>query len=118
AMDVYKKSYNAYNALGDSVNMAYSLMFQAMTYRESGEPGNAVPLLYHALRTVQHIKDIDLQMADLYMELYKSYRALHDYKNSLESFEMAMEYKSGILSTETANKISELKEKYETEKKE
>lgn len=118
ALNIFDECYRQYTEMEDTVNMSNVLMFEAIAYREKGNPEKSLSLLNEGLDYIHDIPNMDLRLATYYMELYHTYRALRDYENALYSYEKAIEYKAGILSSETADKISELKEKYETEKKE
>lgn len=118
ALKTFKDSYNSYLQLGDSVKMAYSLMYQSVVYRSTGKFEKALDALNEGFILLKKKKGDASDLAHFHMEYYNVYKAMGDYEKALHSYELANQYKSGIFSNEMADKISELKEKYETGKKE
>lgn len=118
ALKTFEDSYASYVRLGDTVKIAYSLMYQCITYRNMKQYENALRVLEQGYDLIKHKKDMSLDLAGFQMEFYNLYKAMGNYKKALAAYELVNEYRSGIFSSETADKISELKEKYETGKKE
>lgn len=119
ALKTFKDSYDNFLQLGDSLKMAYSLMYQCTVYRSTGRYNEALQALNEGFGLIRDRKIAAASdLANFHMEYYNTYKAMGNYRQALASYELANEYQSGIFSSDMAGKISELKEKYETGKKE
>lgn len=118
ALKTFKDSYNSYLQLGDTVKMGYSLMYQSVVYRSTEKFEKALDALNQGFVLVKRQDGDASDLVNFHMEYYNVYKAMGNYEKALHYYELANQYKSGIFSNEMADKISELKEKYETGKKE
>lgn len=118
ALSMLDNGYNNYELLGDSLMMSYTLMYKSATYRRSGNPDEALSILKKAFVYIEKNTDDELTLGNFYYQFYKCYKDLGKYREALDAYEKNIDHKQNLYSSETADKLSELREKYETEKKE
>jgi tetratricopeptide (TPR) repeat protein len=115
---ILDESYKNYSTVQDTLMMGLAKMYMAHTYNKSGDYEMAIQLLEEG-KVMANIGEADsIVMGDFYKEYYSVYKNNGNYKKALEYHEKFVENKNEVFSTNTANKISELREKYETERKE
>jgi len=118
SLAILDMSYNEFAQVYDTINMTYALMYQAHTYSVQHEHDDALRKMSDAMTLARQIDADSLTIGSLYQEYYAIYKEMGDYEQALNYYEMSVRNNSELFSTETADKISELQEKYETEKKE
>jgi tetratricopeptide (TPR) repeat protein len=118
AQKILKACNTNYGELGDTVMMGYVKLYEAVIHRKTGEADKGIMELNEAMKIIQPYQLDHISLSEFYMEYYNCYKDIHQYQNALENYEIAVKYQTDLYSTETTNKVSELKEKYETEKKE
>lgn len=102
----------------DTLNWAIAHLTKSNVFWEMGDHEQALEFLLLGLDIIGDREISPTLKGDFYMHLYERYKELGRYDEALEAYEKANEYKSGIFSIETANKIAEIREQFETEKKE
>lgn len=118
AMKLIDLSLGEFEQHRDTLNWAIAHLTKSNVFWEMGDHEQALELLLLGLDIIGDREISPTLKGDFYMHLYERYKELGRYDEALEAYEKANEYKSGIFSVETANKISELQEQFESEKKE
>lgn len=118
ALSLFRKSRDIYHALGDTVMVAYTFLSESSTFHKWGQQQLSLQVLDTAFALVLHSAPTDAMLADFYNQYYLTFKAMGKYSQALHAYETSMRYRQDHASEQTANRISELKEKYETEKKE
>lgn len=107
-----------YERINDIPKISFTLKRRADLYISLKEYQKAIADANTGIELLKDKNEMDIHIADYYYLIYQSYNALGNYKEAITAFETAYEYKAKAISSETSNTILELKEKYETEKKE
>ena len=118
AIKLINLSLEEFEKHGDTLNWAIGQLTKSNVFWEMGDHEHALELLQLGLNIIGDREISPTLKGDFHMHLYERYKELGRFEEALEAFEKANEYKSGIFSVETANKISELREQFESEKKE
>lgn len=118
SLNVLNEAYEMFDEIQDTLQMGYTRMFAADTYLKMKEYQKGLKVMDEALVLARWGRADSSMIGDFYNEYYKLYKAAGDDKNALFYYEKAVKNQSDLFSEETAGKISELKERYETEKKE
>lgn len=120
ALDMYAEAADYYKEVADSLNWASVLGYKAEALAGKGLHNQAMDTLYYARTLVDPIVSLDALAvkARLSQHLYRLYRGMGNYEKALKAYEQQNRYEKEVYSIETANRIVELKEKYQTERKE
>jgi len=118
AMKYYDEAIEGFKAMGEIQNLSIAMLHKSNVFWEMKRPEDAIETLKEGFSILLSKESSPLLIADFHSHFYERYKALGMYKEALESYEMAQEYRSGVFSIETMNKISELKESYEAELRE
>lgn len=118
AIKILDECYRNYASIHDTLMMGLARMNTAHVYNNAQEYDKAITLLDDGL-VLAHTGGADSSViGNFYYEYYLVYKNQGDAPKALEFHEKYVENKSNVFSKETANKISEMREKFETEKKE
>lgn len=117
AIKSYTESYHYYSCLKDTLSIANVLSNSMVLYFEIGEYDQSLKDAREALSLMENIKD-DMLISDIYYYIYLIYRHQGNYQKALTAFENAYNLRDAVVNLETNNRISELKEQFDTEKKE
>lgn len=107
-----------YERINDIPKISFTLKRRADLYISLEEYQKAIADASTGIELLKDKNEMDIHIADYYYIIYQACNALGKYKEAISAFETAYEYKAKAISAETSNTILELKEKYETEKKE
>ena len=118
ADDAMKKSEQYYMKIDNLSKQAEFYRIKGVFYRNRGEYNNAIEVSKKGLSIIENMEGLDMEKGWLNYNLYDSYKSLKRYKEALEAYERMTEHKSNLYDEKTQIIISDLKEKYETEKKE
>jgi len=98
--------------------IAFTLKRRADLYMMIGEYKKAIEDVSRCIALLEQKSEMDIHISDYYHIMYQANKKLGNHRKALEAFETAYDYKSKAISLETNRSLLELKEKYETEKKE
>jgi tetratricopeptide (TPR) repeat protein len=115
AMQYFEEAIEGFKSIGVNDNLAIAMLHKSNLFWEMGRYEDALVTLKDGLSIVLSKETSPFLIADYHIHFYERYKELGRFKEALESYETAQEYKSGVFSVETMNKISELKESYEAE---
>jgi len=118
AIRAYDEALRYFEKINETPKIAFTVKRRADLYLTMGEYKKAIADANRCIDLLKKKTEMDMLVADYYYIIYQANKALGNYKEGMEAFETAYEYKSKSLSAETANTILELKEKYKAEKKE
>lgn len=118
ALKLLEQSFATFSNISDTLEMAYTKMHQAETYRMLKAYDKSIVCLGFALHLVQSITIDSATISKFYYKYYEVYKEMGDYKSALTYYEKAVENQNGLFSEKMQQVVSDLKEKYETKKKE
>lgn len=118
AINALNEAHLFYERINDIPKISFTLKRRADLFILMKEYQKAIADASTGIELLKDKNEMDIHIADYYYIIYQAYNALGKYKEAINAFETAYEYKAKAISSETSNTILELKEKYETEKKE
>lgn len=120
ALAMYREATEYYVGTSDTINRASVLGYVAEALARKGLHKQAEDSLQYGLSLIKHVSTLNaLQIkARLSEQLYGLYRNMGNFEKALKAYEQQNGYEKEIYSIQTANRIAELKEKYQAEKKE
>jgi tetratricopeptide (TPR) repeat protein len=118
ALKMLEQSFATFSNISDTLEMAYTKMHQAETYRMLKVYDKSIVCLDLALHLVQSINIGSATISKFYYKYYEVYKEMGDYKSALTYYEKVVENQNGLFSEKMQQIVSDLKEKYETKKKE
>ena len=110
ALDIYKSIDNKYGEVATLINISN-------LYNNTKQYTKAIKILIQALESAKKINSLELQLK-AYKELSQSYTNLKNYEKALNYQNLWINIKDSIFNIEKTKAITELRTKYETEKKE
>lgn len=114
----FKNAFRTFEELQDTSGMSNVLRLQLVFYKNIGDHEKS---LNYSLKNIELIRDKnipDILKGDIYYYTHEAYKELGKYQEALEAFEKATGYRQKAVNVESNAALSDLKEKYETEKKE
>jgi two-component system, NarL family, sensor histidine kinase UhpB len=117
ALKYYIAAYNTFEKINNQADLAYEAFCAGKTFAKLDQYDNAEKFLLQSYRINDSLKMINYQReaAD---ELALLYKGSGDWQKAYQYLQKAAELKDSINITEQIEKTNELKEKFETEKKE
>ncbi len=116
ALEYYQKSLKIKEEIKNKRGIAYSLNNIGELYNKLGKFNKALLYFGKSLEIAESLntKDIIIDSYELYSE---SYSAMGNYKKAFEYYKQYTALKDSVFSLKTHKQISDMKNKYETEKK-
>lgn len=102
--------------IGDDHGVAYSLMNVGSDYFAMKDYANALVYFDSSLSLARKVKNIELLM-DGYSNLGSEYAKMNNYKKAYEYHQLYSDIKDSLLNAENSRQIAQMKEQYESEKK-
>lgn len=100
------------------INQAKYLRMKGVLYRESGKFVEAIDAANKGLSLISDKHGLDIEKGKLQYTLFLSYKAIEKYEEAIAAYEEAVNHEFNLYDEQTRFGIAELKEKYETQKKE
>lgn len=104
--------------LNSEVVKAKYLRIKSIFYRESNRFPEAIVTAKEALSLIENKQGLDNEKGMLQYTLFVSYKELKQYELAIEAYEQAVNHEFALYDEQSQLGIADLKEKYETEKKE
>ena len=117
ALKNYEEAIRLAREINEQYVIAMSYRGMAAVYTKQGMYRDALAHLTVALSMSQQAKARD-NMKDIYLDIANVYREQKDYAKALENYELYAQYKDSIFNEQSANSISEMQTRYDTDRKE
>ena len=117
ALTHYNRAYNTFEKINNMADLAYEAFSIGKTFARLNQPANAERFLLRSYQLNDSLKMINYQQ-DAATELAELYKNSGDWQKAYGYLTKAAALKDSINANEQVAKAREIKEKYETEKKE
>lgn len=107
-----------FSQIDSEVIQAKYLRIKSVFYRESNRYPQAIEAANKALAILESRQGLDNEKGMLQYSLFVCYKALKQYEPAIAAYEQAVNHEFAIYDEQTQLGIADMKEKYETEKKE
>lgn len=107
-----------FSQIDSEVIQAKYLRMKSIFYRESNRYSQAIEAANKALVLLESREGLDNEKGMLQYTLFVCYKALKQYEQAIAAYEQAVNHEFAIYDERTQLGIADMKEKYETEKKE
>ncbi len=118
AEKLMEESGNYISQFGNEIAQAKFYRIKSIFYRESNRFPQAIEVAKNGLHLIENKEGLDYEKGMLQYTLFVSYKALKQYDLAIEAYEQAINHEFVLYDEQTQYGIANLKEKYETEKKE
>lgn len=113
-----EESGNYFAQIKNEAGQAKFYRIKSVFYRESNRFPEAIEVAKKGLQLIENKEGLDYEKGMLQYSLFISYKALKQYELAIEAYEQAINHEFVLYDEQTQYGIANLKEKYETEKKE
>lgn len=107
-----------FSQIDSEVIQAKYLRIKSVFYRESNRYPQAIEAANKALTLLESRQGLDNEKGMLHYSLFVCYKALRQYEQAISAYEQAVNHEFAMYDERTQLGIADMKEKYETEKKE
>lgn len=117
AMKYQSNALSIFEQTGDKMGIADATRYIGLAYLHKDDFKNAL-LYFQRSRAIADSIDFKASLVSVYKDLSDTYAKMHDYKRAYEYSLLHKQFADSMLNKEMVDKTTEMREKYESEKKE